>query len=152
MNEKIKSAKDKIEELILNALKHSIKATIELTGHDFVIGSFPYWAKDCEFADGVKPIINIVNATSPANGYVRAELEFNFELQKISCQQYGFILNSILHIKCNNETDHLIITHSEDLDYLNDIEIPFLYIDTEEDVVRAENLINDFEQLLFLHA
>ncbi|PUE55803.1 hypothetical protein [Limnohabitans parvus] len=142
-----------IETLIYKNLIYSIKDTIASKDADFIIGDFPYWQTDCNIIKSSKrPYSYIHDAKCIVPGYVKAAIEFETKFQKKVLDRYGLVLSSVLHIRCRDGADHLSIEDEEDFNRLKDIEVPFLFINTDEEASRAQQFVDDFDELVFLHA
>lgn len=146
-------AKSQLNSFFLDYIKKTILNQIEISGRDYIFGSFPYWKDESKFDEKIKQHCYFdFQDTTCEEGFIESYVVFSQDIISYVVEKYSISLMFKISAYEDTENDYITFSNESDFKKIKSFKIFAKSFLDETDVIKMKALIKDFEQIKFMIA
>lgn len=149
--EDAKNAKDKINNFFFNYFKKAIVNQMEINGGSFILGDFPYWEDESKLDNLIGNSLHFkIQNIKRTDGSISGFIHYDPDLFNCVLDTYKIPLMFEFYGNSGDDGDYVNIDSIKDLWKINYFSISYFNFYEHSQILLSEELMSDFENLLFL--
>ena len=143
--------KAKLNNFFSNYFKKAIINQMDINGGSFILGDFPYWEDESKLDNLIEKSLHFkIQNIKGTDGSISGFIHYDPDLFNYVLDTYKIPLMFEFYGNSGDDGDYVIIHSIKDLWKINYFSISYFNFYEHSQIILSEELMSDFENMLFL--